>query len=61
VVLGGVSQDATVSPLAIDMILCGGRTSTVKEFTALARQAGLEVAAAGPQPSGYFVVECRPI
>ncbi|MGE5292556.1 MAG: methyltransferase [Micromonosporaceae bacterium] len=60
VVLGGVSPDQTGSPLSIDMILCGGRTNTVAEFTALARQAGLEVVAAGPQPSGYFVVECRP-
>lgn len=60
VVLGGVSPDNARPTLAIDMILCGGRTNTVTEFTALARQAGLEVAAAGPQPSGYFVVECRP-
>ena len=42
------------------MILVGGTTSTLTEFRELARQAGLQVVAAGPQPAGY-VVECRPV
>jgi 2,7-dihydroxy-5-methyl-1-naphthoate 7-O-methyltransferase len=61
VVLGGVAPDGEPRPLAIDMVVCGGRTSTVTEFTSLARRAGLEVVAAGEQASGYFAVECRPI
>ncbi len=42
------------------MVLLGGKQRTVAEITALARKAGLEVVAAERQPSGYFVVECRP-
>jgi uncharacterized glyoxalase superfamily protein PhnB len=60
VVLGGVSPDDAPRTLAIDMVVCGGRTNTVTEFTGLARRAGLDIVAAGQQPSGYFAVECRP-
>jgi 2,7-dihydroxy-5-methyl-1-naphthoate 7-O-methyltransferase len=60
VVLGGVSPDGAPRTLAIDMVVCGGRTNTVTEFTSLARQSGLEIVAAGEQASGYFAVECRP-
>jgi hypothetical protein len=42
------------------MLVAGGKTSTLTQFTKLARQAGLEVVAAGQQSSGRFVVECRP-
>jgi len=59
VVVGGVSPDDAPRPLSIDMLVAGGKTSTLTEFGALARQAGLEILAAGPQPSGEFVVECR--
>jgi hypothetical protein len=59
VVLGGVSPDETPPVLMIDMLVAGGKTSTLTEFTGLARQAGLDVVAAGPQPAGY-AVECRP-
>ncbi len=59
-VLGGVSADETPRSLGIDMLVAGGKTSTLTQFTELARQAGLAVAAARPQSSGRFVVECRP-
>ncbi|HUY51998.1 MAG TPA: methyltransferase [Streptosporangiaceae bacterium] len=60
VVLGGVAPDEAPHGLSVEMVLLGGRTSTLTEFRALARQAGLVVAVAGRQPSGQFVVECRP-
>ncbi|HEY6402085.1 MAG TPA: methyltransferase, partial [Blastocatellia bacterium] len=60
VALGGVSQDEARRSLVIEMVLCGGKHRTVTEFRELAREAGLEVLAAGRQPSGYFVVECHP-
>jgi precorrin-6B methylase 2 len=60
IVLGGVVQDDTARPLEIQMLLLGGKKRTVSELQELARQAGLELLAAGQQPSGYFVVECRP-
>jgi predicted enzyme related to lactoylglutathione lyase len=59
-VLGGVSPDDAPRSLGIDMLVAGGKTATVSQFTDLARQAGLEIAAAGAQASGRFVVECRP-
>ena len=61
VILGGVSPDEATRRLTIEMVLVGGKTNTVAEFRELARQAGLEVVAAGrQQPSGRFVVECHP-
>ena len=59
-ILGGVSADETPRSLGIDMLVAGGKTSTLTQFTGLARQAGLEVVAAGTQSSGRFVVECQP-
>ena len=59
-ILGGVSADEARRSLGIDMLVAGGKTSTLTEFTELARQAGLDVAAARTQASGRFVVECRP-
>jgi hypothetical protein len=63
VILGGVVADSPTSgrTLQIEMLLTGGKSNTVAEFRELARQAGLEVVAAARQPSGRFVVECRPI
>ena len=58
--LGGVSPDDAPRCLGIDMLLAGGKTSTITQFTELARRAGLEIVAAGPQASGRYVVECRP-
>jgi hypothetical protein len=42
------------------MVLVGGRERTLAEFRELAREAKLDVHAAERQPSGRFVVECRP-
>jgi precorrin-6B methylase 2 len=61
VILGSVSRDEEQRNLVIEMVLLGGRHRTVTEFRELAREAGLEVLAAGRQPSGHFVTECRPI
>ena len=41
--------------------LVGGKHRSLTEFRDLARSAELEVDAAGRQPSGRFVVECRPL
>ncbi len=60
VVLGGVAPDDAPRSLGIDMLVAGGKTNTLTEFAALARQAGLDIAAAANQPSGHYVVECRP-
>jgi 2,7-dihydroxy-5-methyl-1-naphthoate 7-O-methyltransferase len=60
-ILGGVSADETPRSLGIDMLVAGGKTNTLTQFTELARQAGLEVVAARTQSSGRFVVECRPV
>ena len=61
VVLGGVVPDGAPRALTIEMLLLGGKHRTVTEFRELAQEAGLEVLAAERQPSGYFVVECRPV
>jgi hypothetical protein len=59
VVLGGVSPDGACRGLTIEMVLLGGKQRTLTEFRELVRRVGLEVSAAGRQPSGRFVVECR--
>jgi len=61
-VLGGVSpdEDGGPSPSLLMMVLVGGRDRSLAEFRELARAAGLEVQAAGRQPSGRFAIECRP-
>src|SRR5712692_6730482 len=63
VVLNGVSPDGPggPAPALLMMVLVGGRERSLEEFRELARAAGLEVQAAERQPSGRFVVECRPI
>jgi hypothetical protein len=60
VVLGGVSPDEAPDNLSPELVLTGGKERTLTEFRELARRAGLAVAASGRQPSGRFVVECRP-
>jgi len=60
VVLGGVGPDDKPPALVIEIVLLGGKHRTVAKFRELARQARLDVSAAGRQASGYFVVECRP-
>ena len=61
-VLGGVSpdEDCGPSPSLLMMVLVGGRDRSLVEFRELARAAGLDVQAAGRQPSGRLVIECRP-
>ena len=61
VILSGVEPDEHASPALLMMVLVGGRDRTLGEFRELAGEAGLEVRAAGRQPSGRFVVECCPI
>lgn len=58
----GVTPDeaGSPSPELLMMILVGGKERTLTEFRALAARAGLDVSAAARQPSGRFVVECRP-
>jgi SAM-dependent methyltransferase len=62
VVLGGVSPDDPrgPSPELLMLVLVGGKDRTLAEFRELAGRAGLKVQDAGRQPSGRFVVECRP-
>jgi 2,7-dihydroxy-5-methyl-1-naphthoate 7-O-methyltransferase len=61
IVLGGVSPDSDgPAPELLMMVLVGGRGRSLAEFRELARTASLQVEAAGRQPSGRFVVECRP-
>jgi 2,7-dihydroxy-5-methyl-1-naphthoate 7-O-methyltransferase len=58
-VLGGVAADDTPRSLGIDMLITGGTTRPLTQFTELARRAGLAILAAGPQSSGRYVVECH--
>jgi 2,7-dihydroxy-5-methyl-1-naphthoate 7-O-methyltransferase len=58
VILKGGLDDGETRDLTIEMVLLGGKYRTVEEFRQLAKQAGLEVVAAGQQET-YFVVECR--
>jgi len=61
VVLGGVGPDDAPRVLTNEMVLVGGNHNTLTEFTALARDAGLEIVAAETQAPGRFVVEGRPV
>jgi 2,7-dihydroxy-5-methyl-1-naphthoate 7-O-methyltransferase len=61
VALKSVGPDGATPTLSISMLLVGGKDRTVSEFRDLAGQSGLAIVAAGRQPSGYFVVECRPV
>ena len=58
--LNGITPDEKVSPDLLMMVLVGGKERTLVAFRALARDSGLEVTATSRQPSGRFVVECRP-
>lgn len=62
VILGGVAteEDAPASPELLMLVLVGGKARSQAEFRQLAASAGLRVSAAARQPSGRFVVECRP-
>jgi SAM-dependent methyltransferase len=62
VVLSGVSPDESgpPSPALLMMVLVGGKERSLAEFRELGRAARLQVQATERQPSGRFVVECRP-
>ena len=60
VVLKSVSSANESRGIMIEMVLLGGKHRFLSEFRLLAQEAGLEISAAGQQPSGYFVVECHP-
>jgi SAM-dependent methyltransferase len=59
-ILGGVTPEEKASPELLMLVLVGGKSRTLDEFRTLAGEAGLEVRASGRQPSGRFIVECRP-
>jgi hypothetical protein len=62
IVIGGVSPEgADPSPELLMLVLVGGRGRSLEEFRELARTAGLQVEASGRQPTGRFVVQCRPL
>jgi SAM-dependent methyltransferase len=60
VLLGGVNPGDRASPELLMLVLVGGRDRPLAEFREMAREAGLKVSATGRQPSGKFIVECRP-
>src|SRR6185312_15342391 len=63
VLLNGVSPDSAGAPDPdlLMMVLVGGKERSLSEFRELARSAGLSVTKSASQPSGRFLVECRPI
>jgi SAM-dependent methyltransferase len=62
IAVNGVSpdEDGEPSPALLMMVLLGGRERNLSHFRALSASAGLAVSAATRQPSGRFLVECRP-
>ena len=56
-VLGGVASDDAPRSLGIDMLVAGGKTSTITQFTELARRAGLEDP--GGRPAGLRPLRSR--
>lgn len=64
ILLGGAAPDGPIGgprPALLMMVLVGGRERSLTEFRALADAAGLAVHATGRQPTGRFLVECRPV
>lgn len=62
IVVNGVTpdEDGSPPPDVLMMVLVGGKMRSLSEFRALAARAGLRVHATARQPSGRFLVECRP-
>jgi SAM-dependent methyltransferase len=58
VVVSGVIPDDDPWPSLLMMVLVGGKDRTLREYRALAREAGLEVRTSGRLGAGRFVVEC---
>ena len=61
IAVNGVTPEPVASPELMMLVLVGGKNRTLEEFRVLAREAGLEVSAAGRNPNGRFQVECRAI
>ena len=61
VILKSVGAENARRGISISTLITGGKDRSVSEFSILANISGLEVVASGLQPSGYFVVECRPL
>lgn len=61
VVFTGAGPGEEAPPELLMMVLVGGKARTLDEFRAMAQEAGLEVRAAGRQPSGRVIVECHPM
>ena len=61
VILKSVVPDGARRGNSVSTLIAGGHDRSVSEFAVLAQTSGLEVISAGQQPSGYFVLECRPV
>jgi hypothetical protein len=63
VLLGGISPEDRPgpSPELLMLVLVGGKGRSLAEFHQLAGASGLTIHSTGRQPSGRFVVECRPV
>jgi hypothetical protein len=61
IAVNDVTPHAAADPDLLMLVLVGGKGRTLEEFRVLAREAGLEVTAAGRNAKGRFLVECRPI
>jgi len=61
VLVNGVNPGERASPELLMMVLVGGRDRTLREFSELARKAGLNVHASARVASGRFLVDCRPV
>jgi hypothetical protein len=58
IAVNGVTPEAVAEADLLMLVLVGGKNRTLEEFRELAREAGLEVTAAGRNPNGRFQVEC---
>ena len=58
VILKGIRENSTPENLEIEVILCGGKQRTPKEFIKLAAENGVRVIASGRQDFSLFTVEC---
>jgi hypothetical protein len=59
-VVGSVSPDEQGMGLSPETVLVGGKNRSLADFRKLAEEAGLTITATGHQPTGRFIVECRP-
>jgi 2,7-dihydroxy-5-methyl-1-naphthoate 7-O-methyltransferase len=61
VVFTGAGPGEEASPELLMLVLVGGRGRTLEEFREMGREAGLQLTAAGRQPTGRFIAEFRPL